>query len=263
MIDLARWYIGDIAKVSAHLVSFVGRVDAQGQRQEAANDSAILTLLFQSGAQAAIHLSSVVHIGDRGQEQPGDSQRRGRHARDPPDLREGRGLWRAPRRAALHAAARARLCLIQLRSPWPLCWHRSRSRRSARGCSSTSIIENRPIEPSFYDGLKSPGGDRRGVRVRTAAGGGSPGGGGGRGQGSGVRGQGRGSGSEVRGSGVGGDSPYDKMTDDNGPHNKYLLAPPLSSCLLVTHRRRRAGSVCAPWRSPASGSGPLASHRYC
>jgi predicted dehydrogenase len=69
MIDLARWYLGDVASVGAHLTSFVGRVDAQGQRIASTHDSAALTLLFQSGAQATIQLSSVVHIGDRGQEQ--------------------------------------------------------------------------------------------------------------------------------------------------------------------------------------------------
>ncbi len=69
MIDLARWYLGDVARVGAHLTTFVDRVDSHGQRVDSANDSAALTLLFQNGAQAAIQLSSVVHVGDRGQEQ--------------------------------------------------------------------------------------------------------------------------------------------------------------------------------------------------
>jgi predicted dehydrogenase len=69
MIDLARWYLGDVSGVSAHLTTFVDRVDPHGQRVDAANDSAALTLLFQNGAQATIQLSSVVHVGDRGQEQ--------------------------------------------------------------------------------------------------------------------------------------------------------------------------------------------------
>jgi predicted dehydrogenase len=69
MIDLALWYLGDAAGVSARLTSFVGRVDSQGQRVETTNDAAALTLAFQNGAQATLQLSSVVHVGDRGQEQ--------------------------------------------------------------------------------------------------------------------------------------------------------------------------------------------------
>jgi predicted dehydrogenase len=69
MIDLARWYLGDVAGVGAHLTTFVDRVDSHGQPVGSSNDSAALTLLFQNGAQATIQLSSVVHVGDRGQEQ--------------------------------------------------------------------------------------------------------------------------------------------------------------------------------------------------
>ncbi|HEX5689678.1 MAG TPA: Gfo/Idh/MocA family oxidoreductase [Roseiflexaceae bacterium] len=69
MIDLARWYLGDVAEVGAHLTTFAGRTNAAGQPIATTNDAAALTLLFQNGAQAAIQLSSVVHIGDRGQEQ--------------------------------------------------------------------------------------------------------------------------------------------------------------------------------------------------
>ena len=69
MIDLARWYFGDIAKVSAHLATFVKRLGPNSQRLDATNDSAVLTLLFQNDIQAVIHLSSLVHVGNRGQEQ--------------------------------------------------------------------------------------------------------------------------------------------------------------------------------------------------
>ncbi|HJZ46918.1 MAG TPA: Gfo/Idh/MocA family oxidoreductase [Roseiflexaceae bacterium] len=69
MIDLARWYLGDVAGVGAHLTTYGGRVDSHGQRVDSTNDSVALMLLFQNGAQATIQLSSVVHVGDRGQEQ--------------------------------------------------------------------------------------------------------------------------------------------------------------------------------------------------
>lgn len=69
MIDLAGWMIGDIVKVNAHLSSFVERPDREGQLTESANDSAVLTLEFENGAQGVIHVSSVAHPSDRRHEQ--------------------------------------------------------------------------------------------------------------------------------------------------------------------------------------------------
>jgi predicted dehydrogenase len=63
MIDLARWYLGDVAGVGAHLTAFVGRIDSQGRRIDSTNDSAALTLLFQNGAQATIQL--IRHLAAR------------------------------------------------------------------------------------------------------------------------------------------------------------------------------------------------------
>lgn len=68
MIDFARWYIGDIAKVSGHLATFVQRPGPDGQVLEAANDSALVAVEFANGAQGTIHVSAVAHIGDRGQD---------------------------------------------------------------------------------------------------------------------------------------------------------------------------------------------------
>ncbi len=38
MIDLARWYVGEIASVSAHLHTYVARAGVDGQPLEPAND---------------------------------------------------------------------------------------------------------------------------------------------------------------------------------------------------------------------------------
>ncbi|MCC6455347.1 MAG: Gfo/Idh/MocA family oxidoreductase [Caldilineaceae bacterium] len=67
MIDLAHWYAGDIVRVSAHLASHADR--QAGQAQDRANDSAMLTVEFKSGAQGAIHVSSVANVGERALEQ--------------------------------------------------------------------------------------------------------------------------------------------------------------------------------------------------
>ena len=69
MIDLARWYVSDIARVSAHLGIFVDRPGHDGQPLDPANDSAILALEFENGAQGMIQVSAVAHVADRDQEQ--------------------------------------------------------------------------------------------------------------------------------------------------------------------------------------------------
>ena len=69
LIDLARWYNGEIARVSAQLATFVPRTGPDGKRVTPANDSAILQLEFANGAQGIIHASAVAHVGNRGLEQ--------------------------------------------------------------------------------------------------------------------------------------------------------------------------------------------------
>ncbi|MFN8490779.1 MAG: Gfo/Idh/MocA family oxidoreductase [Caldilineaceae bacterium] len=70
MIDMARWCLGDIAKVSAHLPAYIARPDVAvaGQPLDAANDAALLTLKYQDGSQGVIQVSAVAHTGDRGLE---------------------------------------------------------------------------------------------------------------------------------------------------------------------------------------------------
>lgn len=65
MIDRARWYVGEIDRVSAHLSTFIQRPGAGGETLDPANDSALLTLEFENGAQGTIHVSAVAHMGER------------------------------------------------------------------------------------------------------------------------------------------------------------------------------------------------------
>ena len=65
MIDLAHCCIGDIARVSANLSTFVERPGPDGQPLDRANDSAMLILQFANGAQGVIHISAVAHLGNR------------------------------------------------------------------------------------------------------------------------------------------------------------------------------------------------------
>lgn len=66
MIDMARWFLGDVANVRASLSAFVER---KGDDGFSANDSALLLLQFIDGAQATIQASSVAQVGDHSYEQ--------------------------------------------------------------------------------------------------------------------------------------------------------------------------------------------------
>jgi predicted dehydrogenase len=68
MIDLARWYVGDIARVSGHLTSFVEREGPAGGPFTSANGSALIALEFAGGAQGTICVCGVTHVAERGQD---------------------------------------------------------------------------------------------------------------------------------------------------------------------------------------------------
>ncbi len=65
MIDLARWYIGDVASVSASIMNFYDRQHEDGTPVTTANDLAALDLTFANGAQASIQVSAAAHLADR------------------------------------------------------------------------------------------------------------------------------------------------------------------------------------------------------
>jgi predicted dehydrogenase len=69
LIDLGRWLNGDIARVAAHLQTFVPRSMDDGTPVVPANDAALLTLEYANGAQGIIHTSGVAFLADRGLEQ--------------------------------------------------------------------------------------------------------------------------------------------------------------------------------------------------
>jgi predicted dehydrogenase len=67
VIDMARWFVGDIARVSARLDTFVERPAPDGQPYEPANDAAVVAVEFADGAHGTIAASVVAHQADRGQ----------------------------------------------------------------------------------------------------------------------------------------------------------------------------------------------------
>jgi len=155
-IDLARWYVGDIARVSARLGTFVERPGIEGQALDPANDAAFLLVEFANGAQATIEASAVAHI-TRGQEkhirlygQSGtleadesmmDGEIRG--ARQGENqlqmLSVPEELWTGVDRAQPAIMQVMEACLKQ-----PI----------ADRQFIDAILDDQPIAPSFYDGLK-------------------------------------------------------------------------------------------------------------
>ncbi len=64
MFDLARYLVGDIARVSASLASHVQREPLPDQPLEPANDSAMALLDFVNGAQGTVQLSALARVDD-------------------------------------------------------------------------------------------------------------------------------------------------------------------------------------------------------
>jgi len=69
LIQFARQYVGEIARVSAHLATFVAREGPDGQALAPANDASVLAVEFANGAHGTLQVSAVADIAKRGQEQ--------------------------------------------------------------------------------------------------------------------------------------------------------------------------------------------------
>jgi predicted dehydrogenase len=61
VIDLARWFFGDVRRIEASLKAFRPVADPKMPSTETPNDSAVLTLDFKSGVHRTIYVSSVRH----------------------------------------------------------------------------------------------------------------------------------------------------------------------------------------------------------
>jgi predicted dehydrogenase len=61
MIDLARWYLGEVVAVQARLATIREWPGPEGQPGDPANDLALLTLEFAGGALATVQISALAH----------------------------------------------------------------------------------------------------------------------------------------------------------------------------------------------------------
>ena len=69
MIDLVRWLVGDIVKVSANLNMFIKRPGTGKGVLDPTNDSAMLALELVNGTQCVMQLSDLAYIGTYGMDQ--------------------------------------------------------------------------------------------------------------------------------------------------------------------------------------------------
>lgn len=69
MIDLARWFAGDITQVCGQLSTFTSRPGPDGLPMDSANDAALVSLRFANGAQGIIQVNAVAQMGEIGHQQ--------------------------------------------------------------------------------------------------------------------------------------------------------------------------------------------------
>ncbi len=174
MIDLARWLVGDVARVSAHLHMFFDRPGAVGGVLDPTNDSAMLAIELVNGTQGLMQLSQLAYIGTRGMDQRitlhGESgtlearatfrgaEIRGARASEPGELEAGDTFAIAELSGERDGEEEFRLLPIPDRilagvdeaNPYHVI-----SQFRGDYLFIDSILEDRPISPSFYDGLKA------------------------------------------------------------------------------------------------------------
>jgi predicted dehydrogenase len=152
MIDLARWLIGDLAKVSAQLDMFLDRPGTGGRSLDATNDSATLSIQFSSGTQGVIQLSSLAYLGTSEMD-----QRITLHG-EAGTLEVRSTLASAEIRGALEGEESLHVLSIPddfLAGVDEANPYHAISQFYGDYLFIDCILEDRPASPSFFDGLKA------------------------------------------------------------------------------------------------------------
>jgi len=153
MIDLTRWYVGEIEAVSAHLTMFTDHPGEDGRPMELSNDSAVAALRFTGGAHGTLNVSTVRHIGSRVME-----QRIMLYGED--GTLEGRMTFGE---VELYGARKDEPDLHPIPIPDSLWGDSNRSnaldvfqhQRIGGRLFVDAILDGAPASPDFYDGLKA------------------------------------------------------------------------------------------------------------
>lgn len=157
IIDLARWYLGDVTRVTANLAAFGKRLAPDGSlMRNPANDSAFLILEFANGAHASLHISTanlngpglkhsgyivILHGLDGTLETCGDPWS------DPPRF-EIRGLRQDMETAESLSIPPDLLKGTEVTAPFDIF------KKSSAGARQfiDAILNDAPISPNFHDG---------------------------------------------------------------------------------------------------------------
>ena len=157
MIDLARWLVGDIARVSAQLGTFIDYPGPKGERMDPTNVMATLLIEFANGAHGMIHASGVTHVADRYMQQQVNLYGEGGSLEIdiPYGLAEVGAILRAARTIEekfqtievpdSYWGGMNRTNLFDVFSEMPF----------GTRTFIDAILEDRPITPNFYDGYKT------------------------------------------------------------------------------------------------------------
>lgn len=158
IIDLARWYLGDIISVSARLATFTQRPGPDGNLIASANDSSFLIVEFASGAQASLHLTTA-NLAGRGLMHTG--QITILHGRDgtletrcdpwtEPAVSETRGLRRDSEEAEMLVVPDEYFGDADRRDSFDVFRKQSTGPR----LFVDAILNDTSLTPTFYDGYK-------------------------------------------------------------------------------------------------------------
>jgi predicted dehydrogenase len=152
MIDQALWLIDDIAKVNAHLRMFLDRPGLDGGALDPTNDSVLMAIEFENGAQGSMQLSSLAYLGTRNWDQcitiHGESGTL--EAKATYSSAEIRGIRDGEKEFSLLSVPDRLLEGVDRKNPFDI-----RSQFTGVYLFVDSVLEDRAITPSFYDGLKA------------------------------------------------------------------------------------------------------------
>jgi predicted dehydrogenase len=152
MTDQLRWLIGDIAKVNAHLRMFLNRPGLEGAELDPTNDSVLMSIEFENGAQGSMQLSSLVCLGSRGWDQSmtlhGESGTL--EAKATASSAEIHGVRDGENEFQVVSVPDRLLKGVDEKNLYEI-----RSQFACVYLFVDSVLEDKPITPSFYDGLKA------------------------------------------------------------------------------------------------------------
>jgi predicted dehydrogenase len=157
VIDMARWFVGDIRQVSAQLGVRVARAGVDGAPLDPANDTAQLLVEFADGAHGLIQASAVAHLPD------GSNQQRVQLYGEAGSL-EISFSFGGPQAGGVIRGARSQDAEFQTYEVPAAYWGTVSPAepfaiftQQSVGCRLfvEAVAEKRQVSPNFYDGYKA------------------------------------------------------------------------------------------------------------